>query len=150
MRSSFLLFDVSMEITLGQFRSEKSGYTQKRLCPWANATYLPMGKRASVTTTYAWEKSKKQAINVTPISPKFWKRYVDDSSCVIKSDAVASFHDSLNSINRHISFTIEHESNSQLLLHDILISRDNGKLMVDIYRKPTHTDRYLDFHSHRP
>ena len=31
---------------------------------------------------------------------------------------------------------------------DTLISRDNGKFLVDIYRKPTHTDRYLDFHSH--
>ena len=59
-----------------------------------------------------------------------------------------SFHDSLNSINQHISFTIEHESNGQLPFFDTLILRDNGKLLVDIYCKPTHTDRYLDFHSH--
>ena len=39
MGSSFVLFDVSMEITLGQFRSGKSGYTQNRVCPWANAIY---------------------------------------------------------------------------------------------------------------
>ena len=39
MRSSFVLFDVSMEITLGQFRSGESGYTQKRPCLWANAIY---------------------------------------------------------------------------------------------------------------
>ena len=39
MRNSFVLFDVSKEITLGQFRSRESGYTQKRPCPWANATY---------------------------------------------------------------------------------------------------------------
>ena len=37
MGSSFVLFNVSMEITLGQFRSGESGYTQKRLYPWANA-----------------------------------------------------------------------------------------------------------------
>ena len=37
MGSSFVLFDVSMEITLGQFRSGESGYTQKLLYPWANA-----------------------------------------------------------------------------------------------------------------
>ena len=50
MGSSFVLFDVSMEITLGQFRSGKSGYTQKMSFP-VGKRYLPMGKRASVTTT---------------------------------------------------------------------------------------------------
>ena len=86
------------------------------------------------------EEIEKTAINATPVSLKFWNRYVDDSFCIIKSDAVASFHDSLNSIDQHISFTIEHGSNGQLPFLDTLISRDNGKLMVDIYRKPTHTD----------
>ena len=50
MGSSFVLFDVSMEITLGQFRSGKSGYTQKMSFP-VGKRYLSMGKRASVTTT---------------------------------------------------------------------------------------------------
>ena len=44
MGSSFVLLDVSMEITLWEFRSGESGYTQKLPCPWA------MGKGASVTT----------------------------------------------------------------------------------------------------
>ena len=44
MGSSFILFDVSMEITLGQFGSGESGYAQKRPCPWANAIY-PWVKR---------------------------------------------------------------------------------------------------------
>ena len=50
MGSSFVLFDVSMEMTLGQFRSGKSGYTQKRFCPWANAIY-PRVKGLVTTTT---------------------------------------------------------------------------------------------------
>ena len=40
MESSFVLFCVSMEITIGQIRSRESRYTQKRPCPWANAIYL--------------------------------------------------------------------------------------------------------------
>ncbi|XP_068756304.1 uncharacterized protein [Montipora capricornis] len=108
-----------------------------------------MGSPVSpVVANLCMEEIEKTAINTSTVSPKFWKRYVDDSFCIIKSDAVASFHDSLNSIDQHISFTIEHESNGQLPFLDTLISRDNGKLLVDIYRKPTHTDRYLDFHSH--
>lgn len=50
MGSSFVLFDVSMEITLGQFRSGKSGYTQKRFCQWENAIY-PRVKGLVTTTT---------------------------------------------------------------------------------------------------
>jgi len=108
-----------------------------------------MGSPVSpVVANLCEEEIEKTAINATPVSPKFLKRYVDDSFCIIKSDAVASFHDSLNCIDQHISFTIEHEPNGKLSLLDTLISRDNGKLLVDIYRKPTHTDRYLDFHSH--
>ena len=50
MGSSFVLFDVSMEITLGQYRSGESGYAQTTSLP-VGKRYLPMGKRASVTTT---------------------------------------------------------------------------------------------------
>ena len=48
MGSSFVLFDVSMEITQRQFRSGKSGYTQKHRYPWENASY-PWVKGLSVT-----------------------------------------------------------------------------------------------------
>ena len=91
---------------------------------------------------------EETAINSTPVPPKVWKRYVNDSFCFIKKDAVSSFHNSLNSMDPHISFTIEHESNNQLSFLDTLVSRDSEKLNVDVYRKPTYTDRYLDFDSH--
>ena len=39
MGSSFVLFDVSMEITQRQFRFGKTGYTQKHPYPWENASY---------------------------------------------------------------------------------------------------------------
>ena len=47
-----------------------------------------------------------------------------------------------SSIDTNISFTIETQCNGTLL------SRRNGVIAVDVYRKPTHTDRYLDFNSH--
>ena len=108
-----------------------------------------MGSPVSpVVANLCMEEIEKTAIDSTPVPPKVWKRYVDDSFCVIKRNAVSSFHDSLNSVDQHISFTIEHESNGKLPFLDTLITRDNGKLVVDIYRKPTHTDRYLDFNFH--
>ena len=108
-----------------------------------------MGSTVSpVVADLCMEEIEETAIDSTPVAPKVWKRYVDDSFCIIKKDAVTSFHESLNSIDPHISFTIEHESNSQLSFLDTLVSRDNGKLIVDVYRKSTDTDRYLDFNSH--
>ena len=85
-----------------------------------------MGSHVSpVVANLYMEEIEKIAINATPVSPKVWKQYVDDSFCIIKSDAVASFHDSLNSIDQHISFTIKHKYNGQLPFLDTLISRDN-------------------------
>ena len=75
-----------------------------------------------------------------------WKRYVDDSFCIIKRNAVNSFHTTLNSIDPHISFTIEEESDQQIAFLDTpLVSRKNNTITIDVFRKATHTDRYLDF-----
>lgn len=82
------------------------------------------------------------------VPPKVWKRYVDDSFVIIKKDAVSSFHNTLNASDPKISFTIELENNSQIAFLDTLVSRRNGVVVIDVYRKPTHTDRYLDFSSH--
>ena len=39
----------------------------------------------------------------------------------------------------------EEENNNQIAFLDALVSRKDNALIVDVYRKPTHTDRYLDF-----
>ena len=74
--------------------------------------------------------------------------YVDDSLVIIKKDAVTSFHNTLYAFDPKISFTIELENNGQIAFLDTLVSRRNGVAVIDVYRKPTHTDRYLDFFSH--
>ena len=68
----------------------------------------------------------------------------------IKRDAhaVNSFHTTLNSIDPHISFTIEKESDQQIAYLDTLVSSKDNTITIDVYRKATHTDRYLDFSSH--
>ena len=40
------------------------------------------------------------------------------------------------------------ENNGQIAFLDTLVSRRNGVAVIDVYRKQTHTDRYLDFSSH--
>lgn len=69
-----------------------------------------MGSPVSpVVANICLEVTEDSAINATPVPLRYWKRYVDDSFCIIEKNAVSSFHDSLNSIDPRISFTIEHE-----------------------------------------
>jgi hypothetical protein len=60
----------------------------------------------------------------------------------------STFHNTLNNIDPNISFTIELEQDNQISFIDALITRQGNNLEVDVYRKPMHTDRYLDFNSH--
>jgi hypothetical protein len=67
----------------------------------------------------------------------------------MKKSDIKTFHNLLNSIDPHISFTLEHERDGQLPFLDTLVSHKNGAITTNVYRKPTHTDRYLHFDSHR-
>ncbi|XP_068756955.1 uncharacterized protein [Montipora capricornis] len=108
-----------------------------------------MGSPVSpVVANLCMEAIEEMAINTSEVQPKVWKRYVDDSFCIIKRDAVNSFHTTLNSIDPHILFTIEEESDQQIAFLDTLVSRKDNTITIDVYRKATHTDRYLDFSSH--
>ena len=68
------------------------------------------------------------AINTISVSPKIWKRYDDDSFCIIKKDTVPAFHNTLKPVGPHISFTIEYENNGQITFLDTLVSRTNGNI----------------------
>jgi hypothetical protein len=80
--------------------------------------------------------------------PKKWFRYVDDVFSIIKKHTLTNFYKLFNSIDPHINFTIEQELDGKLSFLDTLVTCNNGSLSIDVYRKPTHTDRYLDYNSH--
>ncbi|KAL9983165.1 hypothetical protein ACROYT_G005298 [Oculina patagonica] len=44
----------------------------------------------------------------------------------------------------------EVEGDDGLSFLDTTTTRVNGRIQVNVYRKPTHTDKYLDFNSHHP
>ncbi|XP_072033335.1 uncharacterized protein [Amphiura filiformis] len=70
---------------------------------------------------------------------------------IIKKSAIESFTDHLNTCHPSIKFTMERESNGQLPMLDVMVKREeNGSLSFQIYRKPTHTNQYLNFASHHP
>ena len=108
-----------------------------------------MGSPVSpVVANLCMEVIEESAIAASTTPPKVWKRYVDDSFVIIKEHSVSKFHDTLNAVDPKISFTIETENNGQISFLDTLITRKNGAVTIGVYRKPTHTDRYLDLNSH--
>ena len=96
-----------------------------------------------------------RALSTIASQPRWWKRYVDDSSTCLKRTDVVKFHSHLNSINPHIQFTIEYPDvttgTQSIAFLDCKISvQPERTVQVKVHRKITHTNKYLDFNSHNP
>lgn len=105
---------------------------------------LSMGSKlspylANIFMCFLEEKLKKNAL-----FPRVWYRYVDDVIAIIRIRQLQSVLRLINEQYETIKFTVEEESNNCLPFLDLLISKtDDGDLEFSIYRKPTHTDRYI-------
>ena len=93
------------------------------------------------------EDLETKAIQSSPSPPSFWRRFVDDTLTIMKSSQVESFLNHLNSIDHHIQFTKEESRpDGSMPFLDILITpKEDGSLSTTVYRKPTHTDLYLQW-----
>ena len=80
-------------------------------------------------------------------SPKFWGRYVDDTFVIHKEANKQSFLQHINSVDPAIRFTVEDnkEDGSIPFLDTIVKPEADGSLSITIYKKPTHTDQYLQW-----
>lgn len=75
---------------------------------------------------------------------------MDNCFWLIRRSALTSFTAHLNSQEKAIQFTVETEVDNSLPFLDVLVSRCDGALSFSVYRKETHTGRYLNFHSVHP
>ena len=84
----------------------------------------------------------------------FCKRYVDDTaSCLPESELDDLFMDHLNNQHPAIQWKFEKETEDTLSLPflDLLIHRQpDGSIITSVYRKPTHSESYLKYHSCSP
>lgn len=111
---------------------------------------VAMGSPVSpVVADIFMEDFEEIALQTAPIIPRFYKRYVDDTFTILPKDKVTLFLNHLNAINSKIQFTMELETNNSLAFLDVLVIRNpDNTLGHTVYRKPTHTDRYLNGNSH--
>ena len=82
--------------------------------------------------------------------PQIWLRCVDETSVVQREENKESFLQHINSVDLAIKFTVEdNKADGAIHFLDAIVKPEaNGKLSITLYRKPTHTDQYLQWDSH--
>ncbi|XP_071442511.1 uncharacterized protein [Hetaerina americana] len=104
-----------------------------------------------VIANLSMEKSEESATETYSKKAKLWLRYVDDTFVIWQHGIQerSDFVSDLNNQHRAIQFTMELEKNKQIPFLDVLVKRkEDGSLGHAVYRKATHTDRYLNSLSH--
>ena len=96
------------------------------------------------------EHLEQKALSTAPHPPRFWCRYVDDTFVIHKEANKQGFLQHINSVDPAIKFTVEDnkEDGSIPFLDTIVKPEVDGILSITVYRKPTHTDQYLQWDSH--
>ena len=80
--------------------------------------------------------------------PFIYLRYVDDTFVSFRSSSDAlAFLDILNQLHSSLTFTMEEENNGQSPFLDVLVERRDFSFLTSVYRKPTFTGIYLNWHS---
>jgi hypothetical protein len=92
------------------------------------------------------------ALDSSPNRPSYWLRYVDDTFVIWPHgpNTLQGFLQHLNGVRPAIQFTMEMEVNNSIPFLDVLVTKTDSSLSTRVYRKPTHTGRYLNFDSNHP
>ena len=97
--------------------------------------------------TYVFNEESRFRKNIV-----FWKRQMDDIFFVWRGsrDELELFVWTLNGIEHKVQFTLEVEKENFLPFLDVGVMKKDGKLLTKVYRKPTHTQQYINWVSNHP
>ena len=76
--------------------------------------------------------------------------YVDDIFAVIPNRQIQDALKLLNIQDNCLKFTLETDIDDQLRFLNLKITRNSNRLIFGIYRKPTHTECYINSNSYNP
>lgn len=119
---------------------------------YRQVTGTPMGSPVSVVIAeIVMQSIEKFIIPQIQGFTLFWYRYVDDVLACVKKEDVPCVLNIINSVNGSIQFTAEEEQENAISFLDLkLIKNQDGTLSFEIFRKATHTDKYLHYDSYHP
>ena len=109
-----------------------------------------MGSPVSpIVANICMEAFEDRAINTGLHPPKIWKRYVDDTFVIQQESQKEEFFQHINQVDTSIKFNIEEAGpdGSIPFLELLITPKADGTLTTKVYRKPTHTDQYLQWDS---
>ena len=109
---------------------------------------LLWGPVSPIITNLYMEYFEQNALST--VAPQIWLRYVNDTWVVQREENKQIFLQHINSVDLTIMFTVEDskEDGAIPFLDTIIKPEAAGKLCITVYRKPTHTDQYLQWDSH--
>ena len=83
--------------------------------------------------------------------PIFYRRYVDDIFVLFESaENLSKVRNCFNTCHPNMSFSFEQEKNGKLSFLDTKVSREKGKFLTTVYRKPTFSGVYTHFERFLP
>ena len=96
------------------------------------------------------EDFKTKGLSSSPNIPRIWLRFVDDTFVIHKVEHTQQFLTHHKFLGPYIKFTTESPDQQGCLpISGTLTAQGpNGTLITMVYRKPTHTDQYLNWNSH--
>ena len=99
---------------------------------------------SAVVANLYMEFFEELALKSAPYKPRLWKRYMDDTCCIVKKGTVEGLLSHLNSVQPSIRFTVEVEREGNLPFLDTLLQRrDNGSLDGCHRLQEAHTHRQV-------
>ena len=83
--------------------------------------------------------------------PNICRRYVDDIFVTFNShEHLKKFVEYMNTKHSNIKFTFKHEHTNTVLFVDVKICRENNKLIISVYGKPSFSGVFTNFKSFIP
>ena len=144
-RTVFLVKDI---ILLWEFCIKNTYFSFQGQC-YEQVEGVAIGSpvRPIVANHYMEYFEQKALSTTTQLTPRMWLRYVGDTFVIQGEDNKQNFLQHINSIDPAIRFT--GEDNKEVPFLDTIVKPEaDGKLSITVYRKPIHTDQYLQCDSH--